>query len=370
MAKQLCISADSHVVEPMEVYAGVAKRFGGETKMVYDESRGYLLDTGLGRVVNVGLFATAGMVPQSEIHDETEKAGYAARESLTNIKARLTDMTTDGVDGEVLYPSNLGPFFAMQDENLDVSKAVLASYNDWLASYVQDSQGRMFALAAIQSRDVDAAVDELQRAKKLGHVGAVLPAAVAEDHPYNDPSFNKLWAAAQELHMPMTFHSGVTAAPGGGLPESLRRYGMGYTMIHVGVAVVISDIIMSGVCERYPEIKFVPTEFETGWMAHFLKRMDWRQFRRGDRTALPLQFSDYWHRNFLCTFEDDEIGIMTRDTIGVGSMMWASDYPHGDSVWPNSQKVIDEIMKDCTPAERYAMTAKTVIELYELPFEV
>jgi predicted TIM-barrel fold metal-dependent hydrolase len=370
MPKQLTISADSHVVEPMEVYAPVARRFGGETKMVETPDRGLLLDTGLGRTVNVGLFATAGMEPQSPIHDATERAGYAARESLTNIKARLKDMDADGVDAEVLYPSNLGPFFGMQEEDLEVSKATLASYNDWLANYVQDSEGRMFALAAIQTKDIEAAVAEIERAKALGHVGLVLPAAVSEERPYIDPAYEYIWATAQELGMPITFHSGVTAAPGGGLPSSFRRHGLGYTLIHVGMAVVISDIIMSGVCERYPRLRFVATEFETGWIAHFLQRMDWRQYRRGDRTALPLNFSDYWHRNFLCTFEDDEIGVRTREIIGVDSMMWASDYPHGDSVWPNSQAVIERTMKDCTPDERYAMTAKTVVELYDLPFEV
>jgi predicted TIM-barrel fold metal-dependent hydrolase len=49
--------------------------------------------------------------------------------------------------------------------------------------------------------------------------------------------------------------------------------------------------------------------------------------------------------------------------------MWGSDYPHGDSVFPDSQGVLDRIMADCTPDERYAMTAKNVVDLYDLPFE-
>jgi uncharacterized protein len=370
MPKQLCISADSHVIEPPEVFAPVARRLRGtEPKMIYTEERGYLLDTGLGRTINVGLFATAGMEPQSEEAKATERGGYEARDCILDIRARLRDMDADGVDAEVLYPSALGGFFAMQEEDLEVAQATLASYNDWIADYVKDSDGRMFPLACIQVRDLEAAVREMSRAKDLGHVGIVIPYGVPDELPYTETAYDKLWAAAEELRLPVTFHSAV-GAPRNGMPESFRRHGLGYTLIAVPMAVTISDLIMSGVCERFPEIRFVPTEFETGWIAHFLQRMDWRQFRRGDRTSLPMQFSEYWQRNFRTTFEDDEIGIRTRDIIGVNTLMWASDYPHGDSVWPNSQAVLDRIMAGCSEDECYLMTAKTVVDLYGLPFEV
>jgi len=106
--------------------------------------------------------------------------------------------------------------------------------------------------------------------------------------------------------MPITFHAAVGAA-GNVMGEALRRHGLGYTMIHLGMVVTISDLIMSGVCDRFPAIKFVPAEFETSWIGSFLKRMDWRQFRREDRSLIKMRFSDYWHRNFWATFEDDEI---------------------------------------------------------------
>ena len=79
--------------------------------------------------------------------------------------------------------------------------------------------------------------------------------------------------------------------------------------------------------------------------------------------------SEYWARNFRITFEDDEIGIRTRDVIGVDNLMWGSDYPHGDSIFPDSQGVLDRIMEGVPADERYAMTAKNVVDLYDLPFE-
>ena len=87
-------------------------------------------------------------------------------------------------------------------------------------------------------------------------------------------------------------------------------------------------------------------------------------------TGLKMLPSQYWRRNFYCTFEDDPLGIMTRDFIGTETMMWGNDYPHGDSVFPHSQQVLSEILSDCTDEERWQMTVKNVVELYNLPFDI
>ena len=122
--------------------------------------------------------------------------------------------------------------------------------------------------------------------------------------------------------------------------------------------------------QRYPGLRFVVTEFETGWVGMMLKRLDWGYIRGGGEKVfgLPLMPSEYWRRNFRVTFEDDPLGILTRDFIGTETMMWGSDYPHGDSVFPHSMQVLSEILSDCTPEERYQMTVKNVVQLYKLPF--
>jgi hypothetical protein len=80
--------------------------------------------------------------------------------------------------------------------------------------------------------------------------------------------------------------------------------------------------------------------------------------------------SAYWRRNFAITFEDDPLGIMTRSFIGTETLLWGNDYPHGDSVFPHSQRVLSEILSDCSPEERWQMTVKNVVELYNLPFDL
>ena len=110
----------------------------------------------------------------------------------------------------------------------------------------------------------------------------------------------------------------------------------------------------------------------TGWIAHTLKRLDWAYVRGGgERTmGLPKLPSEYWRSNFYCTFEDDPLGVRTRDFIDVDTMLWGNDYPHGDSIFPHSQQVLSEILDDCTPEEKWKMTVKNVVELYHLPYEL
>jgi len=368
LGRHRLVSADSHVVEPLEVFAAAAKRLGSDApKLIHTEDRGWVMDTGLGLTVQPGRFATAGLEPQTRDYEAQERSGYA-RDSLTDLRARLADLDRDGVEGEVLFPTLVGRFVSRLEHGPEVAEALLRSYNDWLADYCSEAPARLFPLACIQVRDLDAAVAEVERVKKLGHVGIVIPCGSPADRPYADRVYDPLWAAAQALRLPVAFHAGF-GPDRGSRAESFQRHGLRYTLQHVDAAITISDLILGGACDRFPEVRFVPTEFETGWIAQFLARMDWRQFRHEDRSRIRMRFSDYWRQNFLTTFEDDDIGIRTRDEIGVESLMWASDYPHGDSVWPNSRSTLDRIMAECTAEERHAMSLKNVVELYGLPIE-
>src|SRR5215217_4601745 len=142
-------------------------------------------------------------------------------------------------------------------------------------------------------------------------------------------------------------HIFTTAAPNHGLPD----WGpiTNYALAHTGMAAVISDLICGGVCARYPDLKFVPTEWETGWVAHFLQRLDWALHRSPSAAAPEVteRPSEYFHRNFIVTFEDDRTGILTRNEIGVRNLMWGSDYPHHDSIFPRSQEVLTRSLTAC-----------------------
>jgi predicted TIM-barrel fold metal-dependent hydrolase len=368
--KPLCISADSHVVESPEFFKPLEKRFGAQAPrvVVADPERGPQLDLGNGQLgLSIAGFFMANVdFTTPEARDLLKKGYELARPGVYDVGERLKDQDLDGVDAEVLYPSVL--FNVYQIKNLEILKATFAAYNDWTAEYCQEAPDRLFPLACLQLYDLDDAIAEMERAKKLGHVGVCIPATAPPERLYADPWYDKFWDAAQAMQMPLAMHIFTGATPNHGLPFRQAASPLAFA----GVMFTIADIIQAGVCERYPGLKFVITEFETGWTAIMLKRLDWHYIRGGGAKVFgnPLKPSEYWKRNFYVTFEDDPIGIRTRDFIGTNTLLWGNDYPHGDSVFPNSQKVLKEVLRDCTPEERYQMTAKNVVELYNLPFKL
>ena len=370
MVNKLCISADSHVVESAEFFKPLEELFGEKAPRIVtvDPARGPQLDLGNGKL-GIGLsgFFMQNVDFTSSEALEMRRLGYdLARPGCYDVKERLKDQELDGINAEVLYPNVI--FNVYQIENLDIVKATFCLYNDWVADYCKEAPDRLFPLASIQLFDLDEAVRELERCKKLGHVGASIAATAPPDRLYSDPYYDKFWEAAQDLKMPLNWHIFTGATENHGLP--FRQAGSALSF--AGVMFTVADIIQSGVCERFPGLRFVVTEFEAGWVGIMLKRLDWGYIRAGGEkvSGLPLLPSEYWNRNFRVSFEDDPLGIMTKDFIGTSTMMWGSDYPHGDSVFPHSQQVLSEILSDCTLEERYEMTVKNVVELYNLPFEL
>ena len=157
----------------------------------------------------------------------------------------------------------------------------------------------------------------------------------------------------------------------GGMPEHWGTPGghlKGYTLAHTTVVNSIIDLICGGVVERFPELRFVAAEYETGWVGHFKQRLDHAAYRTpwevtGNLTMKP---SEYFDRNFWVTFEDDLEGIQTRGSIGVDNMLWGNDYPHHDSIWPHSQRILSDILDGVPEVDKEKMVWGNVIDLYGL----
>jgi hypothetical protein len=70
--------------------------------------------------------------------------------------------------------------------------------------------------------------------------------------------------------------------------------------------------------------------------------------------------SDFFRRNVVLSFQEDGIGIRLRDVIGVENMMWGSDYPHSESTFPQSRKILAEILRACRTMSRPRSPAATL----------
>ena len=165
--KQLCISADSHVVESADFFKPLVKRFGDQAPRVViaDPDRGPQLSLGNGQLgLGISGFFMANVDFTTPEALELRKKGYdLARPGVYDVNERLKDQDLDGIDAEVLYPSVL--FNVYQIKNLDILKATFAAYNDWTAEYCQGAPDRLFPLACLQLYDLDNAIAEMERAE-------------------------------------------------------------------------------------------------------------------------------------------------------------------------------------------------------------
>ncbi len=384
------ISADSHVVEGPGVFQGLADRFGDEApRVVHKEGKGdyIVIPSSKGRTVNVGIMALAatrldreaplerkpghkpgtGTVEDPEIRAYLD-GGYAAmRPGLTDGARRGEDQDVDGLAAEFLYPG----FFTMFGiRNTELLVALQRNYNDWLHDQCAASRGRLYGIAALPVQDPEAAEAELKRVVDLGYRGVILPSNAPKGRRYCDPEFDPLWARAQEAGVPISFHVGCFSHIPPWLKESSGRDPIA---VYAGTATLIHDTLIDlmcrGVCQRFPDLQFVVAEFNAGWIAHWLERVDqgWqREYGKRPGGAAPEPVEEIWKRQFHATIEDDQPALRTRDMIGEDRLMWGSDYPHTDSTWPCSADVLDEMFANYPASTRAAITRDNVARLYGL----
>lgn len=384
----LPISADSHVVEGPDVFAGLADRFGDDApRVVSREGAGDHIITPArkNRAVNVGIMALAatrldyaepisrkhGHKPGTGTIDDPEiqaylTGGYAAmRAGLTDGSRRGDDQDIDGIAAEVLYPG----FFSMFSlRNVDLLVALQQNYNDWLHDHCSTSNGRLYGLAALPVQDPDRAADEFDRVVDMGYRGVIIPSNAPEGRRFCDAEYDPLWARAQEAGIPVSFHVGCFSH----IPTWLRETsGRDPIAVYSGTATLIHDTLVElmcrGVCQRFPDLQFVVAEFNAGWLAHWLDRVDqgWQREYAKDPSGPAVEpVDEIWKRQFYATIEDDQPALRTRDLIGEDRVMWGSDYPHTDSTWPCSADVLDEMFEGFPDGARRAITRDNVARLY------
>ena len=186
----------------------------------------------------------------------------------------------------------------------------------------------------------------------MGLKGAMIWGVPPVDRPYHSEIYDPFWAVAQELKMPLSLHV-ITQrdqkSKGKSKEKGVQGLGsLGFLMGTMGPVYqcqrTLSTFIFGKVFERFPELRVVSAENDSGWIAHFMYRMDHMYDKFGtmsELTRLKQKPSEYVRHNVWATFQDDMIGPMTHAYFGENNFMWASDFPHTDSTWPESRKVIE-----------------------------
>ncbi len=209
---------------------------------------------------------------------------------------------------------------------------------------------------------------------RLGLRHVVLLAAAA-DPPLYHPTWEPFWAAAAETRLPVGLHLFVRSPAGRPGVHPIATAAIAGVMVPFQLLDPLVGIIFSGVLERHPGVRLVLAESGIGWIPFVLARMDheygkYVEAREGweERGGIPLTLrpSEYFRRQVWATFQDDAAGLGLLAMIGDDRVMWASDYPHPDSTWPNSRRVIEAQMRGLPEDTRRKLTRENARALYGL----
>jgi len=282
----------------------------------------------------------------------------------TNPELRLKDQDRDGIQAEVLY-GILGASMRINDDA--AASEMLRIYNDWLAGFCSTHPDRFAGLACIPNHDTDAACAEIDRVARRGVVRGIEIARRHDMTPLWDPWWEPVWDAIAATGLPLHFHTI------GGVRRDLSKLSgkvllaaraSGITQFQMHMADVLLSLVFSGALERHPNMKMIIGEAGTGWIPYVLYRMDaeWEeQFRDLD---LKMKPSEYWRRQCYATYQTDPVGAKLIDEIGEDNIMWGSDFPHPDGIWPDSQEYLARELADLPAATRRKIVCDNAAKLY------
>jgi predicted TIM-barrel fold metal-dependent hydrolase len=381
MAANHVISADSHMMEPANLWVDrLDHKFQDRApKVIKTEGKGGFVFVGPGLTpfpVAGGFAAGRSGEELKEFLGEANQAkGYeSARPSGWDPVERIKDQDIDGVHAEVLYTTLGMTLFGLHDAELQ--RACFKTYNDWLSEFCSHNPKRLIGAALISLEDVGEGTKELRRVAKNGLKGAMIWGAPPRERPYTSREYDPFWEAAQELQTPLSLHV-ITGKKPPKSEEERNKVRMeprdpsfvrGYMNLIHEVQRSLTDIIFSGVMMRFPKIKIVSAENDTGWIPHYMYRLDhaFEKFGALMKEPLDMKPSEYVRRNLWATFQDDPIGPMLFRYFGEDNFMWASDFPHTDSTWPNSLKVIEQDFEGVPAAVKRKIICDNAAKLYHI----
>jgi predicted TIM-barrel fold metal-dependent hydrolase len=316
---------------------------------------------------------TGSARPVKSIYNAFDRAGIhdqsARRPAVPEL--RLADMDRNHIAAQVIF----GPIFQISTEDPVLRVACYRVYNDWLLDFCKTAPDRLIGVPMLPETP-DAAVAELSRLAAKGGVRQVNLMIAQITPKLDDPAWEPLWNRLEETGIILSWHITVFGIPPGsraaGKPASVFENTKGFMANFLEPFV---DLFAWGILERHPKLKMVMAEAGTGWLPWLVQELDYRHWRLWEAKdfwadkggiALETKPSELFKRQIWATFQEDYVAMSLIPFFGDGHLLWAADYPHPDSVWPNSQAAIERQMKDLSPAMRRKLTHDNAAALYGL----
>jgi predicted TIM-barrel fold metal-dependent hydrolase len=298
---------------------------------------------------------------------------------------RAADQNADGVVAEVLFPNTIPPFFPSfvlfahppRPEEYEHRHAGVQAHNRWLADYCAQKPEIRAGIGQIFLNDVDDAIADVQWCKDNGLRGGVLIGSVPPTcdwiKPLYDPCYDPLWEACADLEVPVNAHSGT----GGPVYQTAPAMPMVHLLeIPFYSQRPLAYLILGGVFERFPTLKFVLTEAGCDWIPGMLAHLDGLmagvrssavgEMRFDGETVPPRSATEYFRQNCYIgvsqpTPRDVKVAV---ERLGLERVMWGSDYPHEEGTHPFTREHLRQVLSHLDPETIQTFLAGTAADLY------
>jgi predicted TIM-barrel fold metal-dependent hydrolase len=364
------ISVDDHIIEPPNVWTDrLPAKYRETGPHVVEEDGREFWHYEDQRVDTMGLNAVAGR-PQEEW--DMDPVRYTDMiQGCWDPVVRAEDMRVDGVVGTICFPTL--PRFAgtlflgFQDKEL--ADLCVKAYNDWLfEEWCAAAPDLYIPMTITQLWDPQLAAAEIRRCAAKGARCITFPETPA---PLGLPSFftdhwDPVWEALTETGLVLNMHIGTSGRMV--TPSEDAPFHVSIMLAQANAAIGMVGMLESPVLRKFPELQMVFSEGGLGWIPAQLERCDrmWERHRMWSHLD-DLRPSELFKRNMYGAFVDDSVGLELRYRLGVDRILWESDFPHVETLWPQSQDVIKRLTADMPDDEIDLVTNGNARRLYNWP---
>ena len=335
----------------------------------------------------VGRYSAGGVVARDGSKEESDTAlhhwtGDEIHEGAYNPQVRLGVMDDCGIDVQVIFPSTIGlggQDLAMVDDEA-LRRLTVELYNDRQAQIQEESKNRLLPLPLMPAWSIDACVEEATRVAALGARGVNMTSD-PQDLGAPDlasPQWDPFWEACAGLRLPVHFHIGasVTAMgfygryPWPSHPPS-TRLAIGGTLLFIGNARVVVNVILARIFDRYPDLKMVSVESGCGWIPFILEALDYEMDENApsDLAKFSKKPSEYFRSNLYATYwfesSRDRLPALV-EAVGEDSILFETDFPHPTCLYPRPVERAREQMAGLSPEVRAKIFGENARRLYRL----
>ncbi len=389
------ISVDDHILEPGDLWqrylperfradgprlVRLKGRFGTHARSRWREAEdGLWADVWVFGDVKMEIlpgFAAAGK-DQNYLGRHWEAMTYEdMRPGCYDRTARLADMDANHTEAALSFPTF--PRFCGQTfhecGDRDLGLACVQAYNDWMIDEwcADEAYGRLIPLTLIPLWDPELAAAEVRRCAAKGSHAVCFsenPARLKLPSIHTD-HWDPLFAACEDTDTVLNLHIGSSSTFPMTSIDAPRAVSLALT--YQGASHAFADWLTSGVLERFHDLRVALSEGQIGWMPFILERLDsvWEQrpvYGNLDGRLSRPPSSYVRDRIYGCVF-DDSIGLTLRHRIGMEQIMFETDYPHGDSTWPNSKAVFEKMVTEAglSSDEAYLLARGNAIRCFRL----